>query len=137
MVFLESLQDFAEQAEAIFVANPKKTRYVINYHHSKGELNLKATDDVKTAQFRTDQQSDLRKVHSHPQCRLQTVHLLCSQAWRWTTLTGFMVIRETFHCSVWHIAGSTLVTPSSYGQVMDSSVKASASEASQRGLVNF
>ena len=63
MVFIESFQDFADQAEAIFAGNPKKSRYVINFHPSKGELTLKATDDVRTAQFQTDQQSDLRKVN--------------------------------------------------------------------------
>ena len=64
MVFLENYHDFADQAEAIFIANPQKTRYVINYHHSKGQLVLKVTDDVRTVQFKTDQQSDLRKVKS-------------------------------------------------------------------------
>lgn len=62
MVLVESLQSFAEQAEAIYAASPLKTRYIIKYNHSKGKLTLKVSDDVTTVQFKTDQQSDLRKV---------------------------------------------------------------------------
>lgn len=62
MVLVGSLQSFAEQAEALFVADPVKTRYILKYDHSKGKLHLKCTDDVSTVQYTTDQQSDLRKV---------------------------------------------------------------------------
>ena len=62
MVLVESLDSFVEQAEALHKQNPLKSRYVIKYSHSKGKLALKVTDDRNTVQFKTDQQSDLRKV---------------------------------------------------------------------------
>ena len=84
MVLVESLQSFAEQAEAIYAASPLKTRYIIKYNHSKGKLTLKVSDDVTTVQFKTDQQSDLRKARfdfstflllSSGLCETQFLHL--------------------------------------------------------------
>lgn len=62
MVYVESLDAFVEQAEALYRASPLRTRYVLKYSHSKGKLTLRATDDRTTVQFKTDQQADLRKV---------------------------------------------------------------------------
>ena len=62
MVLVESLDSFIEQAEALYKQNPLKSRYVIKYSHSKGKLSLKVTDDRTCVQYKTDQQSDLRKV---------------------------------------------------------------------------
>lgn len=63
MVLIESLDSFVEQAEALHKQNPLKSRYVIKYSHCKGKLTLKLTDDRNTVQYKTDQQSDLKKVH--------------------------------------------------------------------------
>lgn len=62
MVLIESIDSFLEQAEALYKQNPLKARYVIKYTHSKGKLVLKVTDDRSTVQFKTDQQTDLKKV---------------------------------------------------------------------------
>ncbi len=62
MVLIESLDSFVEQAEALYKQNPLKSRYVIKYTHCKGKLTLKVTDDRNTVQYKTDQQSDLKKV---------------------------------------------------------------------------
>jgi len=62
MVLVESLDSFVEQAEALYKQNPLKSRYVIKYSHCKGKLSLKVTDDRTSVQYKTDQQTDLRKV---------------------------------------------------------------------------
>ena len=81
MVYVESLDSFIEQAEALYKANPLKARYVIKYTHSKGKLKLKVTDDRTTVQYKTDQQSDLRKVGDQrtPLCK-RLVYLLFNSA---------------------------------------------------------
>ena len=62
MVLVESIDSFVQQAEALYKQNPLKARYVIKYSHCKGKLILKVTDDRSTVQYKTDQQTDLRKV---------------------------------------------------------------------------
>ena len=64
MVLVESIDSFVDQAEALYKQDPLKSRYVIKYNHSKGKLVLKVTDDRTTVQYKTDQQSDLRKVQA-------------------------------------------------------------------------
>ena len=44
-MYLESLDSFVQQAEALFASNPLKTRYVMKYRHCDGKLVLKVTDD--------------------------------------------------------------------------------------------
>lgn len=62
MVLVESIDTFVQQAEALYKQDPLKSRYVIKYSHSKGRLVLKVTDDRNTVQYKTDQQTDLKKV---------------------------------------------------------------------------
>jgi len=62
MVLVESLDSFVEQAEALYKQNPLASRYVIKYSHCKGKLSLKVTDDRTCVQYKTEQQTDLRKV---------------------------------------------------------------------------
>jgi signal recognition particle subunit SRP9 len=64
MVLVESLDSFVEQAEALYKHNPLKSRYVIKYSHCKGKLSLKVTDNRTSVQYKTDRQTDLRKVDS-------------------------------------------------------------------------
>ena len=83
MVLIESLDSFVEQAEALHKQNPLKSRYVIKYSHCKGKLTLKVTDDRNTVQYKTDQQSDLKKVlhQSHLSARMrQIVYPVFSQS---------------------------------------------------------
>ncbi|KAK9809289.1 hypothetical protein WJX73_001522 [Symbiochloris irregularis] len=61
-MFIEEWDAFYQQAEALFLADPLKTRLVLKYAHSKAKLTLKVTDDRTVLQYRTDQLSDLRKV---------------------------------------------------------------------------
>ena len=44
-MYIEEWDSFYQQAEALFLADPLKTRLVIKYTHSKGKLTLKVTDD--------------------------------------------------------------------------------------------
>ena len=91
-MFVDEWDAFYQQAEALFLAEPLKTRLVLKYTHSKAKLVLKVTDDrtvrwllspyllacvhtksgsvlvadaanmAQVVQYRTDQISDLRKV---------------------------------------------------------------------------
>eukprot|EP00053_Salpingoeca_punica_P013193 m.118881 g.118881 ORF g.118881 m.118881 type:complete len:80 (+) comp16137_c0_seq3:188-427(+) len=62
MGYIESFDDFAKQAEALFIAQPERTRFFISYRHSKTQLVLKVTDDRVCLKYRTDQSQDLRKM---------------------------------------------------------------------------
>eukprot|EP00798_Chlamydomonas_sp_ICE-L_P020333 gene20333-27093_t len=61
-MWVEDFDAFASQSEELFRARPLDTRYCIKYRHCDGKLVLKVTDDVKCLQFKTDQQTDLKKL---------------------------------------------------------------------------
>ena len=44
-MYIEEWDSFYQQAEALFIADPLKTRLVLKYSHSKAKLTLKVTDD--------------------------------------------------------------------------------------------
>lgn len=44
-MYIEDWDSFYQQAEALFVADPLKTRLVLKYTHSKSKLTVKVTDD--------------------------------------------------------------------------------------------
>ena len=44
-MYIEEWDAFYQQAEAMFLADPLKTRLVLKYAHSKAKLTLKVTDD--------------------------------------------------------------------------------------------
>ena len=90
MTYLTSWEDFEKNAERLYLQDPMKviclfsilcynpdclfnfhplcfhhwfqTRYVIDYDHAKGELNMKFTDDVICIQYKTDAAQDVRKM---------------------------------------------------------------------------
>ena len=62
MVFLETWDEFAAKAQALFAANPAATRYTLKYTHNKAEMVVKVTDDVSCLKFKTDQANDLKRV---------------------------------------------------------------------------
>lgn len=45
-MYIDSWDSFLQQAEALYRANPLKTRYVTKYRHCDGKLVLKVTDDT-------------------------------------------------------------------------------------------
>lgn len=51
MVFLKDWDDFEIAAESMFMKNPGKCRFTLKYQHSKGQLLLKFTDNVKVSIF--------------------------------------------------------------------------------------
>ncbi|KAF5827718.1 signal recognition particle, SRP9/SRP14 subunit [Dunaliella salina] len=61
-MYIEDFESFYQQAEALYRSRPLETRYCIKYRNCDGILALKVTDDVKCLQYKTDQQSDLRKL---------------------------------------------------------------------------
>ena len=46
MVYLDQLDAFIEQAEALYKSNPLAARYTIKYKHAEGKLYLKVTDNT-------------------------------------------------------------------------------------------
>ena len=61
-MLLEDWDAFAAQAQALYRADPLRFRYVLKYR--KGKLEAKCTDDRTCLQYRTDQQSALKKVEA-------------------------------------------------------------------------
>ncbi|KAL4432812.1 hypothetical protein ABPG77_008138 [Micractinium sp. CCAP 211/92] len=61
-MLIEHWDAFYEQAVALYRQNPLKTRFVTKYRHCDGKLWLKVTDDATCLQYKTDQQTDLRKI---------------------------------------------------------------------------
>uniref|UniRef100_A0A1A9UVS7 Signal recognition particle 9 kDa protein n=1 Tax=Glossina austeni TaxID=7395 RepID=A0A1A9UVS7_GLOAU len=62
MVFVKSLEDFEIAAENMYMANPMACRYTMKYIHSKGQILLKMTDNVKCVQFKAENMPDLKKI---------------------------------------------------------------------------
>lgn len=61
-MYIEDFEVFYEQAVELYKARPLETRYTIKFRHSEGKLVLKVTDDRTCLKYKTDQQSDLRKL---------------------------------------------------------------------------
>lgn len=62
MTFLTNWEDFEKAAERLYLQDPMKARYVIQYDHNAGNLNMKMTDDVVCLQFKTDAAQDVRRM---------------------------------------------------------------------------
>ena len=61
-MFIETWDEFAAKAQALFAANPSQTRYTFKYTHASSQLVVKVTDDAQCLKFRTDQANDLKRV---------------------------------------------------------------------------
>jgi signal recognition particle subunit SRP9 len=61
-MYIENIDSFLQQAESLYKANPLRTRYVVKYRHVDGKLSVKVTDDFTCLKYKTNQQSDLKKV---------------------------------------------------------------------------
>lgn len=62
MTFLTTWEDFEKAAERLYLQNPIKARYVIQYDHKQGCLCMKMTDDVVCLQYKTDAAQDVRRM---------------------------------------------------------------------------
>ncbi|XP_037041571.1 signal recognition particle 9 kDa protein [Bradysia coprophila] len=62
MVFLKDWEDFEIAAENMYLKNSSNCRYSMKYIHSKGQLLLKLTDNVKCIQYKTEIMPDLKKI---------------------------------------------------------------------------
>ena len=62
MTFLNSWEDFEKAAERLYLQCPMKARYVIQYNHSAGSLEMKLTDDTVCLQYKTDAALDMKKM---------------------------------------------------------------------------
>lgn len=61
-MFLSDLDEFVHQAQSLFLEQPARTRYVARYHHQRGKLVVKVTDDHTILQYKTDQQADVKRL---------------------------------------------------------------------------
>lgn len=61
-MFVKTWDDFEIAAEQMYMANPTKCRYSIKYVHSKNQVLLKITDNVKCVQYKTEVMPDLKKI---------------------------------------------------------------------------
>lgn len=52
------------RAKELFVADPGNVRYTIKYRACDAKLELKVTDDKTCLKFKTDQQSDVKKMEN-------------------------------------------------------------------------
>lgn len=61
-MYVEDFEAFYQQALELYKARPLQTRYCIKYRSCEGKLVLKVTDDIKCLKFKTDQQTDLKRL---------------------------------------------------------------------------
>lgn len=61
-MYVKSWDDFEIAAEQIYTQNPKNSRYSMKYIHSKNQLLVKVTDNVKCVQYKTEAMPDLKKI---------------------------------------------------------------------------
>ncbi|KAJ9061184.1 Signal recognition particle protein [Entomophthora muscae] len=59
---VDTFEEFSKLATTLFEKRPDNARFSYKYKHVKGELQLKATDDITIITFTTDQLQDLKKM---------------------------------------------------------------------------
>ncbi|KAL0220579.1 hypothetical protein RCL1_000433 [Eukaryota sp. TZLM3-RCL] len=59
-----NFEEFSLACEQMFTQDPSLFRFMCKFHHSKGQLHLKATDNTRTLNYRTDQAADLKKAEA-------------------------------------------------------------------------
>lgn len=62
MVWVDDFEEFVTRAIQLYQEHPDRTRYSTKYRHVDSRLELKVTDDRTCLKYRTDQESDVRKV---------------------------------------------------------------------------
>jgi len=62
MTFLNTWEDFEKAAERLYLQDPMKARYVMQYDHKEGCLKMKMTGDVVCIQYKTDAAQDMRRM---------------------------------------------------------------------------
>lgn len=62
MVYFDNFEEFFSRAKQLLIAHPDGTRYSIKVRHSDQTISLKVTDDKQTFTFKTDQQSEFKKI---------------------------------------------------------------------------
>lgn len=62
MPYATTWDEFAETAQALFLAHPSRTRHSWKYRGKDGVLVLKVTNDVKTVKYRTTSRTELRRL---------------------------------------------------------------------------
>lgn len=62
MPYFDTWEEFEKHAEALFQAEPDRTRCSIKYRHVDGQIVCKVTDDKACLKFRTDQLQDVKKI---------------------------------------------------------------------------
>ncbi|KAL0485950.1 signal recognition particle 9 kDa protein [Acrasis kona] len=60
----KTLEEFTSQTEALYAADPNKTRYQIKYREVDGKLRLKTTNDKKCYSLIIDDTEDIKKLEA-------------------------------------------------------------------------
>lgn len=61
-MYVKNWEEFEIAAEQMYLESPDKCRYSMKYIHSKNQLLLKLTDNVKCVQYKTEAMPDLKKI---------------------------------------------------------------------------
>mmetsp|Transcript_25389 Transcript_25389/g.42814 ORF Transcript_25389/g.42814 Transcript_25389/m.42814 type:complete len:107 (-) Transcript_25389:124-444(-) len=56
---IDSQEDVARQLSPLIEENAEKVRLVFKYHHGKGEMTIRATDDVVCLKYKTEEHRSL------------------------------------------------------------------------------
>lgn len=62
MPYIKSFEEFARQAEGLFAANPRDSRFVLKYRHQDGKLVAKMTDNRVCIMYLVEKSQEVKKV---------------------------------------------------------------------------
>lgn len=62
MPYVKSWEDFAKNAEMLYVHDPSGCRFNIKYRHCDGSLVIKITDDQSCYMYKTEHAQDVKKL---------------------------------------------------------------------------
>lgn len=62
MPYIKSFEEFAKQAESLYMANPQNARFVLKYRHQDGKLVAKMTDDRVCLMYLVEYSQEIKKV---------------------------------------------------------------------------
>lgn len=62
MPHVKTWDEFAKNAEILYVNDPMKSRFTIKYRHCDGTLTIKITDDTSCYIYDTEHAADVKKL---------------------------------------------------------------------------
>lgn len=62
MVFFDNFEEFLSRAKKMIISHPTKTRYSMKIRHGEEKVYLKVTNDIQTLTYKTQNQTDMKKI---------------------------------------------------------------------------